>query len=253
MLTARLPEAHHDLERRWIAYDAAPRTLRRVVARAKQTARADARRRSRVANRPVAPAEVLDVEDESDDAEAPGAGTSQARPASRPAAGGSILGRLTGSFRGAYRRPMIREDLQHWRSIFISPAFAGGVALILAGGAAYLFYPGYSGSTLAFQYFVAPPPVGSIFIAGFFATRASYLMGIALGFVDVAVLWTLTARGLLPFAFVPYSVLLIPLNALFAGGVAFYRRFLASTSARRAAPQRSSARGKTPSKPARRR
>ena len=49
------------------------------------------------------------------------------------------------------------------------------------------------------------------------------------------------------------SLLLIPLNALFAGGVAFYRRFLASTSSRRAAGPRGGSRGKTPAKPARRR
>jgi hypothetical protein len=218
------------------------------VARAKQTARAEARRRARLANRPIEAPEDLELDDASEDPTgAPRPADRAARSVSRPAAGGSILQRLTGSFSGAYRRPNVREDLRAWRSIVISPAFAGGVALILAGGLAYLFFPGYSGSTLAFQYFVAPPPVGSIFIAGFFATRASYLMGILLGLVDVAVLWTLTARGLLPFAFVPYAVLLIPLNAVFAGGVAFYRRFLASTSSR------GGSRGKTPAKPARRR
>jgi hypothetical protein len=147
----------------------------------------------------------------------------------------------------------VREDLRAWPSIVLSPAFLAGVALIIAGGIVYLFYPGYSGATLAFQYFVAPPPVGSIFIAGFFAVRASYLMGIILGLVDIAVLWALSARGLVPFAFVPYGVLLIPLNALFAGGVAFYRRFLASTSSRRAATPRGGAKGKAPAKPARRR
>jgi hypothetical protein len=78
-------------------------------------------------------------------------------------------------------------------------------------------------------------------------------MGILLAFVDVAVLWALSAQGLVPFAFVPYAVLLIPLSSLFAGGVAFYRRFLASTSSRRAAPARSSAKGKTAAKPTRRR
>jgi len=221
------------------------------VARAKQTARAEARRRNRLANRPVEP--VDDELDAGDEAEAPRAADQAARPASRPAASGSVLGRLTGSFRGAYRRPNLREDLREWRSIIISPAFVGGTALILAGGVVYLLYPGYSGSTLAFQYFVAPPPVGSIFIAGFFAPRASYLMGILLGLLDVLVLWSLSANGLVPFAFVPYAVLLIPLSALFAGGVAFYRRFLASTSSRRATPSRNAARGKAAAKPARRR
>lgn len=236
-----------------IAYDATPRTLRRVVTRAKQTARAEARRRSRLANRPVEPAPEAELDEDDDASDAPPARDRSARPASRPGPGGSILERLTGSFRGAYRRPNVREDLREWRSIILSPAFLGGVALIIVGGMVYLFYPGYSGATLAFQYFVAPPPVGSIFIAGFFATRASYLMGILLALVDVGVLFALSASGLVPFAFVPYAVLLIPLNALFAGGVAFYRRFLASTSSRRAATPRGGARGKTPAKPARRR
>lgn len=226
------------------------------MARAKQTARAEARRRARLANRPVEP--VADVELEAEDDAGDVVDTARSadrapRVAPQPAAGGSVLQRLTGSFRGAYRRPHVREDLRAWRTIVISPAFAGGVALILVGGLVYLFYPGYSGATLAFQYFVAPPPVGSIFIAGFFAVRGSYLMGILLALVDVFVLWTLSARGIVPFAFVPYAVLLIPLNALFAGGVAFYRRFLASTSTRRAAAPRGGARGKTPAKPARRR
>ena len=223
------------------------------MARAKQTARAEARRRARLANRPADLPEDLELA-AGDEADAHEGTDRPARPTAAPAPGGSVLQRLTGSFRGAYRRPNVREDLRAWRSIVISPAFAGGVALILVGGLAYLFYPGYSGSTLAFQYFVAPPPVGSIFIAGFFAVRGSYLMGILLGVVDVAVLWTLTARGLLPFAFVPYAVLLIPLNAIFAGGVAFYRRFLASTSSRRAsAPARSGSKGKAPARSARRR
>ncbi len=223
------------------------------MARAKQTARAEARRRARLANRPIEPADELELEDGTDDTDAGPASDRPARRAARPASGGGVLQRLTGSFRGAYRPPNVREDLRQWRSIIFSPAFGGGVALILAGGLAYLLFPGYSGATLAFQYFVAPPPVGSIFIAGFFAVRGSYLMGILLGFVDVAVLWSLTAQGLVPFAFVPYAVLLIPLNALFAGGVAFYRRFLASTSSRRPATQRGGAKGKSPAKPARRR
>jgi len=223
------------------------------VARAKQTARAEARRRNRLANRPVEADPELDTDGAEDAEDAPRSPDRTARAASRPAAGGSVIQRLTGSFRGAYHRPNVREDLREWRSIVISPAFLGGVGLILAGGIAYLLYPGYSGTTLAFQYFVAPPPVGSIFIAGFFAVRASYLMGILLALVDVAVLWALSAQGLVPFAFIPYSVLLIPLSSLFAGGVAFYRRFLASTSSRRPAPALSSAKGKTPAKPARRR
>ena len=223
------------------------------MARAKQTARAEARRRARLANRPVEVDPDVELDDSDDAEDAPRAADRPARAVSRPAAGGSIIQRLLGSFRGAYHRPNVREDLRAWQSIVLSPAFLGGIGLILAGGLAYLLFPGYSGATLAFQYFVAPPPVGSIFIAGFFASRASYLMGILLAFVDVAVLWALSAQGLVPFAFVPYAVLLIPLSSLFAGGVAFYRRFLASTSSRRAAPARSSAKSKTAAKPTRRR
>jgi hypothetical protein len=226
------------------------------VARAKQTARAEARRRNRLANRPIEAEPDLEVDDSDDGEDAPQTpdrADRAVRAVSRPASGGSVLQRLSGSFRGAYHRPNVREDLREWRSIVLSPAFLGGVGLILAGGLAYLLFPGYSGSTLAFQYFVAPPPVGSIFIAGFFAVRASYLMGILLAFVDVAVLWALSAQGLVPFTFVPYAVLLIPLSSLFAGGVAFYRRFLASTSSKRAAPARSGAKGKSSAKPARRR
>ena len=226
------------------------------MARAKQTARAEARRRARLASRPVEPAsDVADDDAEGGDRESR-AGDVRATASRAPGARRPILQQLFGSFRTAYRRPNVREDLVAWRSIVLSPALIGAAALIVAGGAAFLLYPGYSGSSLAFQYFVAPPPVGAVFVAGFFAKRASYLMGILLAIVDVAVLFALSARGLVPFAFVPYAVLLIPLNAVFAAGVAWYRRFLSSTSPRRAAQSRTtntSGRGRAPAKPARRR
>src|SRR6185369_14194362 len=148
-LTRRSPTG---LGRCGIAYDATPRTLRRVVARAKQTARAEARRRNRLASRPVGAEPDLDAADGDDADTATPTAERATRAVSRPADGGSVLQRLSGSFRGAYHRPNIREDLRQWRSIVISPAFLGGIGLILAGGIAYLLYPGYSGTTLAFQY-----------------------------------------------------------------------------------------------------
>jgi hypothetical protein len=225
------------------------------VARAKQTARAEARRRNRLANRPVESVvdEELDEESSDDPAEARSPDRSS-RPASRPAAGGSIFQRLTASIRGAYHRPNVREDLRAWRSILVSLPLLAGAALIVGAGLISVAYPGYSGSNLVLQYFVYPPPVGAIFIAGFFATRASYIMGAVLGVIDVAVI-ALLARAGVVFTpeFVTYALLMIPLDVLFASGVAFYRRFLSSTSSRRAAAPRGGARGKTTAKPARRR
>jgi hypothetical protein len=66
-----------------------------------------------------------------------------------------------------------------WGPILVTIATA---AVFLATGGHEIF------STLAIQYFVAPPPIGAIFIAGFFAPRASYLAGGLVGLVSALVL-----------------------------------------------------------------
>ena len=49
-------------------------------------------------------------------------------------------------------------------------------------------------SRFAATYFLAPPPIGGIFLAGFLAPRASYLIGALVGLVS-AVLVTLAAAS----------------------------------------------------------
>jgi len=210
------------------------------VARAKPTARADARRRTRIANRPVED-DVLDMEDQEAE-EAP-----SARPASRTSSAAARRapgGRppFLASFRSAYRRPNIREDLILLPRLVIHQAFLAGVGLIVLGAVVFAIWPGYSGSTLAFQFLTLPPAYAPIFVIGFFAPRATYLLGALVGVIDALVYAILIAT--LPGG-APDQVALagyvgvalfwsVVTGTLFASGIAWYRRFLSVTSPRRA-------------------
>jgi hypothetical protein len=234
-----------------IAYDATPAAGNRphshaevTVARAKQTARAEARRRHRLATRPL-DAEPEDVAPEGEDA----APTPRGTEARRAQAKTSTSGRPSffGSFRAAYRRPDIRADLIALPGLLRGWPFLAAIGIILAGAAIFSVFPGYSLADLAFQFMTLPPAYAPIFFIGFFAPRATYLLGAVVGVIDAAVyaLLILTVfprlggapdQSSLPVyigAALFWSVLT---GTFFAGGIAWYRRFLALTSPRRTAP-----------------
>ena len=56
-------------------------------------------------------------------------------------------------------------------------------------------------SQFAFQYFVVTPAIGGVFIAGFLAPRASWLLGVIVGLVSAICYTILGFAGLLPAGF----------------------------------------------------
>lgn len=237
------------------------------MARAKRTQRADARRRYRA----TAVEPLLDG-DLTGDGETQSTGSTVASSAP-PGSGGSRSTRANGSadavgpaarpsigaaFRSSFRPLDLRGDLRalpqllrHWS--FFVPVILSGLAVALVP------LVGLNPMTSAFfQYFSFTAPLGSSFLAGFFAPRASYLVGM------------LAALASVGFQFVAYSVgpfgglfqdfkdaagnpiteaaakqlvlsqaltVGIPSAALFAAAAAWYKRFLNRANPNRARPR----------------
>ncbi|MEO8470304.1 MAG: hypothetical protein ABI573_11640 [Chloroflexota bacterium] len=219
------------------------------MARAKRTDRADARRRYRLthddADAPMSEDEgstpnVLSGSDRSVGASRSSRGGAAARATTQPRPMG-----LIDSMRAAYHRPQIREDIAALPSLLRTRAFVIPLALVVGGVGAVAALPGNSIAGLLFPFIVVPPPMIPIFIAGFFAKRASYLLGFLIGVASVigftfllyVVPSSLSAdstviadqRKLL------YSLLLIGPGSgiIYAAGAAWYRRFLSFSSAQR--------------------
>lgn len=213
------------------------------MARAKQTARSEARRRHRLANRlddEVAPNELGGDATSVGDAPATTGlrRAAQASKASAPARPGVLS-----AFRGAYHPAHIREDLRDLPKLVLSRAFLGAIALIVAGAAVFVLFPGYNGAQFLFQTLTYPPAMAPIFVVGFFATSASYLLGFIVGLIDAVILAILIASGVLGAATDPNAVPSFLGGAVFTGAVtgavfasaaAWYRRFLALSSPKRA-------------------
>jgi hypothetical protein len=151
------------------------------VPRAKRTNRAEARRRYRASiGEPIEEEEEFD-----DDAEPQAAARSPA-----PKTPGATQERpsLMHAFRAAFRPPNVREDLRALprliidRSVWLPSLLtvAAGIAFAITGGGNWLI-------ALVATYFVAPPALGSVFLGGFLAPRASYLVGLIIGFVSAVV------------------------------------------------------------------
>jgi len=178
------------------------------------------------------------------------------------------------AFRGSFRPLDLRGDLRalpqivrHW-SLWLPIILAGlSVALV----------PFYATAPIVgtlFGYFSGPAPFGTAFIAGLFAPRASYLVGMIAALASVGFLALAFAVG--PFGGVlsgmtdvatgqPLSeaqaktVLLnealftgVPIAAIVASAGAWYRRFLSRANPNRGRPSTPSSRrpdGKVPKKP----
>jgi drug/metabolite transporter (DMT)-like permease len=252
------------------------------VARAKRTDRAAARRRNRAA------ALDPDVEAETgvDDSSAERLATSTAtRGRSSVAARGSngtagapgaaqvARPSLATAFRSSFRPLDIRGDVRalprlvrHWS--FLVPVVLSGLSVAL------IPLVGLNALTSAFfQYFSFTAPLGTSFIAGFFAPRASYLVGILAALASVG--FQLIAYSVGPFgglfdnfsdangnrmAVADAKTLVItqaltvgvPSAALFAAAAAWYRRFLNRANPNRQRAQAQANRrpdGKQPRKP----
>lgn len=211
------------------------------MARAKRTDRADARRRYRQ----TIGTEPDGFETDEAPAEAPRDTRRSAPPVERPS--------ITAAFRNAYRRANIREDIGFLPSLLTSRSFVIAIALIVFGTAAIAVAPDNFLTVLSFQALVIPPAMAPIFIVGFFARRASYLLGLIVSIVDVV------AYAIFVFAIAPavaatapdparqqelvYSAISVgPLSGIFfAAAAAWYRRFLALSNARTQQQRRAAA------------
>ncbi len=212
------------------------------MARAKRTDRADARRRYRVNQ------DEPDVMGTEDQVAVPNvlAGRRGSTPSSPRAV--APAGRLsfTDSLRRSWHRPDVRADIAALPWLLRTRAFLIPLALVVVGVAALIVAPTNPAASLFFQLMVLPPAMAPIFIAGFFAKRASYLLGFIIAVIDVVgysvfVYTALPALSGEPVSAARQQELVVsaifvgPLSGIFfAAGAAWYRRFLAFSSAQRA-------------------
>jgi hypothetical protein len=229
------------------------------VARAKQTGRAEARRRYR---QTAAETEADENGAELDYGERkPETGPKGAARASRTA-DRQPTGRvgILDSFRLAYHPAHPLEDLRALPEVLRSRGFLAGAGLLLAGGLAWLIFPVRSGSALAWELLVVPgSALAPQLVGGFFAPRASYLIGFILGILQTLVFVLVTISPPVVAAYEAIQPGSAPemrvdqvlsalassavTGALFAAGAAWYRRFLSLSSPRRAqAPARTAQR-----------
>lgn len=207
------------------------------MARAKRTTdRADARRRFRLAQ------QIEDGELEGDAA---------AVPAPTPGVGGSAKAAnaparpsFTAAFRNAYHRANVREDLPYLPSLVLHWSFWVPLLLMIGSGVAAAVAPGQPVVLFLYQTFVYPPALIVLFICGFFAKRASYLLGAILGVINVIVYGLLLVyavqAGLAPLtddqlqaAFLNGLIFSPPSGVLFCSLAAWYKRFLSLTNPNR--------------------
>jgi hypothetical protein len=155
------------------------------VPRAKRTNRADARRRYR--------ASVAEPIDDAESTAEPGAAPAAAPRSGRtttPATGTTPGERpsLSHAFRAAFRPVNLREDLAYLPKLLIDRSVWLPILLTIAAGVAFAVTTGGNALiAIIATYFVAPPALGSVFIGGFLAPRASYIVGLIVGFAAAVV------------------------------------------------------------------
>jgi len=197
------------------------------LAREKNTSRAEARRRTRETYRAELAAEEGLEDEELEYAVSTG---QSEEPARKP----------------LFKMPNIREDLRLLPSIIRSkPILFLPLVLFLVGLGIFMALPGLSPEIAGIagyyiQFFFAPPALFTFFIAGFFAPRASYLIGFIYGLI-AGVVWTLAvlavgtqvdpavAPGTVidpPVLFLNMMVIGILYGTLAAALASWYREFL---------------------------
>jgi hypothetical protein len=205
------------------------------VARAKRTARADARRRYRAEHN--LPDEATLDDEPTSSGEARGATTSGTakRTPDTPARMG-----IGEAFRASFRPLDIRGDVAALPYLaFRTKALWIPLALVLGSTIAFAVTSGQDIVTqFLFAYFVQTPAIGGVFIAGFLAPRASWLLGVIVGLVSAAcysilILTVFSAvvaaspiQGIARDAILSSFVLSPLMGAFFAAAAAWYRRFL---------------------------
>jgi hypothetical protein len=207
-----------------------------TVARAKRTSseRAAARRRYRAATDPI-DSDAGDVASE----------PTRAAPSTRTVADGVRLGIGT-ALRQSFRPLRVREDLAALPSLIPNRALWLPILVTVATAVATTVTGGNDVVTaLLFTYFIVTPAIGGVFLAGFLAPRASWLLGIIVALVAAGCYIVMGITGRLPAPFseqftnvpsaaVISSLLISPvIGAFFASAAAWYRRFLSLTNPNR--------------------
>jgi hypothetical protein len=200
------------------------------LARAKQTTRADARRRYR-----QAVAQAVEPEDAGDESAESAATSSKpaARSGARPAAGQPGRPGLGTAFRNSYRAPNYREDLRALPQLVRGKWFLIAIGLTALG---WVLYLGLPNAATVLLWTVVSVPVGGptvpVFLVGFTAPRASYLLGLGLGVANLIVtgIAILIQPGIVSTgigdALIQGVIYGLPTAVIFAAGAAWYRRFL---------------------------
>lgn len=249
------------------------------MARAKRTDRAVARRRYRatfadpladpLAEGDPAPGEDTSSSDEGTPTSSRRAvaNASAARPSTPPAGGPPARPSIIAAFRSSFRPLDLRGDLRalpqlvtHWS--FLVPVILSGLAVALVP------LVGLNSLTSAFfQYFSYTAPLGTSFLAGFFAPRASYLVGILVALASVGFQFLAYNAGSFGGLFRDFKdaasnpmteaaakelvlgqalTVGVPSAALFAAMAAWYKRFLNRASPNRSRPRPGSTTGRRP-------
>lgn len=201
------------------------------MARAKRTSseRAAARRRYRAATDP----DVLE-----DGEEGPANARARTGEPARPTTEVVRMG-IMAALRASFRPLNVRGDLAALPSLVTHKALwvpvlvtvATAVATTVSGGADVV-------TPLLFTYFIVTPAVGGVFLAGFLAPRASWLLGVLVSLVAATSYVGMGLAGRLPEPFqtqfasaqseaIIYTLIWSPLlGSFFASAAAWYRRFL---------------------------
>lgn len=203
------------------------------MARAKRTARADARRRHR---------QEHDIAETFDDASAAeGAVSTSPRHTVSDVAPSQRIG-IGEAFRRSFRPLDVRADLAGLPALLRHRAFFIPALLTIAATAVVFATRGTDVvSAFLYAYFIQTPAIGAVFIAGFLAPRASWLLGILVGLISAACYTGIILSGIAGAPatggttdIVGAAFLLSPvMGALFAAAAAWYRRFLQLSSPNR--------------------
>ena len=226
------------------------------MARAKQTDRAEARRRYRQSS-----SQDTAIEGDAGDAPVEGGGgkgeaakgeaakgARQAKPPARQPQQAPGRPGVLAAFRAAYHPANFREDFAALPGLLRHYAFLIPVAMIVVGAVVASLFWNYTGGQFAWQILVSP---GSGFglpqlVAGFFAPRASYMLGFIVSAIQgvAAAIFVLTLSNRLgqpfpseqiPGLLLQYFVAGPVSGTLFAAAAAWYRRFLALSGPKRTA------------------
>ncbi len=216
------------------------------MARAKRTERAEARRRYRAVTAGDPGSETIDgveVDSNAGAARRPSTASEMKSSASAPPERVGFLA----AFRLSIRPVHVRADVAalpwiavHTKALWVPILITVGSTIATAVTGAKDMVTG-----LLFTYFVVFPAIGGVFIAGFLAPRASWLVGVVVGLVSAVCYVALGLTNLLPAPFSEqfqlnaggatiaafiYSPIM---GAFFAAAAAWYRRFLALSSPNR--------------------